>query len=423
LDRNNSRDRARKSERGTDRLHAAKSRQKRFVDRATDGRCVPGSARFEDVVLDAAERQRDLDSEPEHQPIGISFKRDASMSIRIVKADLTWLRRYVSRWLHATPFTVAAILFTASPVLAEPVHGSLPAQWNIGAEDCIASPQPPLQVQTYEPQTFILRQNPCATFEANFIYLLIGSDKALLIDTGAVADPNAMPLAKTILQLLPDKDDKKLPLLVAHTHRHLDHRAGDPQFTSLPSTQVVPFDLEGLRAFFGFANWPNGIAHIDLGGRTVDVIPTPGHNQTHVAFYDDRTGILFSGDFLLPGRLLIEDAGGYRESAVRVVDFLKARPLTHILGGHIELNAAGRAYRFGSHYHPDEHRLELARADLTALPPAFQRFNGFYARYPNYILTNPIHNILALLSAVLVVLSLAVFGLYRLWRRRRRRRT
>jgi hydroxyacylglutathione hydrolase len=64
----------------------------------------------------------------------------------------------------------------------------------------------------------------------------------------------------------------------------------------------VPFDLEGVRAFFGFANWPNGIAHLDLGDRTVDVIPTPGRNPTHVAFYDGRTGILFSGDFLLPGR-------------------------------------------------------------------------------------------------------------------------
>ena len=106
-----------------------------------------------------------------------------------------------------------------------------------------------LQVHAYEPQTFILRQSPCADFEANFIYLLIGSDKALLIDTGAVADPKAMPLAKTILELLPDKDHKKLPLLVAHTHRHLDHRAGDPQFASLPSVQVVPIDLEGVRAF------------------------------------------------------------------------------------------------------------------------------------------------------------------------------
>ena len=110
------------------------------------------------------------------------------------------------------------------------------------------------------------------------------------------------------LELLPDKDHKKLPLLVAHTHRHLDHRAGDPQFASLPSVQTVPIDSEGVRAFFGFTDWPNGISHLDLGDRIVDVIPTPGHNPTHVAFYDNRTGILFSGDFLLPGRLLIEDA-------------------------------------------------------------------------------------------------------------------
>ena len=124
----------------------------------------------------------------------------------------------------------------------------------------------------------------------------------------------------------------------------------------------------------------------------------------------------------MPGRLLIDDAAAYRGSALRVADFLKTRPLTHILGGHIELNAAGHPYRFGSHYHPNEHRLELAREDLAALPAAFESFNGFYARYPNYILTHPIHNILALLSAVLVVLSLAAFGLYRLWRRRRSRR-
>jgi glyoxylase-like metal-dependent hydrolase (beta-lactamase superfamily II) len=291
--------------------------------------------------------------------------------------------------------------------------------WNEGASDCNATPQEPLQIHKYEPQTFILRQSPCADFEANLIYLLIGSDKALLIDTGAVADPKAMPLAKTVLQLLPDKDHKKLPLLVAHTHRHLDHRAGDPQFASLPSVQIVPIDLQGVQSFFGFTGWPSGIAHVDLGDRIVDVIPTPGHNPTHVAFYDRRTGILFSGDFLLPGRLLIEDAAAYHESALRVVDFLKTRPLTHILGGHIELNAAGRAYRFGSHYHPNEHRLELARADLTALPAALERFNGFYARYPNYILTNPIHNLVALAIIAVAVLIFLGWGVRRLLRRRR----
>jgi hydroxyacylglutathione hydrolase len=319
----------------------------------------------------------------------------------------------VSLWL-------APVLCCVMPAWGEPVPGSLPVQWNIGAEDCAKSSQPPLQVHAYEPQTFILRQNLCASFEGNFIYLLIGSDKALLIDTGAIADPQEMPLAKTILELLPDKDHQKLPLLVAHTHRHLDHRAGDPQFASLPSVQVVPIDLDGVRAFFGFNNWPNGIAHLDLGGRTVDVIPTPGHNQTHLAFYDERTGILFSGDFLMPGRLLIEDAAAYRESALRVVDFLKTRSLTSILGGHIELDTAGHALRFGSHYHPNEHRLELAREDLTALPIAFERFNGFYAPYPNYILTNPKRNLLVLAIIAVAVLILIVWGVRQLLRRHRR---
>jgi len=92
------------------------------------------------------------------------------------------LRAFPSRSSDATLFTLTGILLSALSALAEPVPGSLPAQWNIGAEDCVASPQPPLQVHAYEPQTFILRQSPCASFEANFIYLLIGSDKALLID-------------------------------------------------------------------------------------------------------------------------------------------------------------------------------------------------------------------------------------------------
>jgi len=318
--------------------------------------------------------------------------------------------------------TGMAFLLTATLAWSEPVPGSLDVHWNEGAADCSAAQQDPLQIHKYEPQTFILRQSPCADFEANFIYLLIGSDKALLIDTGAVADPKAMPLAKTILELLPDKEGKKLPLLVAHTHRHLDHRAGDPQLESLPSVQIVPIDLKGVQSFFGFTDWPNGIAHVDLGDRTVDVIPTPGHNQTHVAFYDGRTGILFSGDFLLPGRLLIDDAAAYHDSTLRVVDFLKTRPLNHILGGHIELNAAGRAYRFGSHYHPNEHRLELARADLIALPTAFERFNGFYAQYPDYILTNPIRNLLALVVIAVAVLIFIVWGVRRLLLSRRRAR-
>jgi hydroxyacylglutathione hydrolase len=140
-----------------------------------------------------------------------------------MSAHIDQLTCFLSRARNATLFALAVILFSALPARSGPVPGSLPAQWNIGAEDCAASPQPPLQVYVYEPQTFILRQNPCANPEANFLYLLIGSEKALLIDTGAVADAEKMPLARTVLALLPLKDGARLPLLVVHTHQHRDH--------------------------------------------------------------------------------------------------------------------------------------------------------------------------------------------------------
>jgi len=164
--------------------------------------------------------------------------------------------QFCARRKVAIGIAVSMSLLTAISACSQPAPGSLDVHWNEGATDCSGSPRDALQVHTYEPQTFILRQSPCADFEANFLYLLIGSDKAVLIDTGAVADPKEMPLAKTILELLPDK---KFPLLVAHTHRHLDHRAGDPQFASLPSVQIVPINLEQVQAFFGFANWPTGL--------------------------------------------------------------------------------------------------------------------------------------------------------------------
>src|SRR5213082_304524 len=144
-----------------------------------------------------------------------------------------------------TTATISIFLALIGHAWSQPVQGSLEVRWDEGAADCGATSHEPLQAHAYDPKTFILRQSLCASFEGNFLYLLVGSDKALLIDTGAIADPQKMPLAKTILELLPDKNGKKLPLLLAHTHRHSDHRAGDPQFASLLSVQVVPFDLDG----------------------------------------------------------------------------------------------------------------------------------------------------------------------------------
>ena len=128
--------------------------------------------------------------------------------------------------------TVSACLIIVAQTWSQPVPGSLEVHWDEGAPDCGATTHAPLQIHAYEPQTFILRQSLCVSFEGNFLYLLVGSEKALLIDTGAVADSTRMPVAKRVLELLPGEDKGKIPLLVVHTHGHLDHRAGDAQFAS-----------------------------------------------------------------------------------------------------------------------------------------------------------------------------------------------
>jgi hydroxyacylglutathione hydrolase len=331
------------------------------------------------------------------------------------------MNRFLSSALAKAFLSLGIMVYCTESAWSEPVPGSLPAQWNIGAENCTASPQAPLQVHAYEPQTFILRQNPCANPEANFFYLLVGSQKALLIDTGAVADPNKMPLAQTVLSLLPLKDGVSLPLLVVHTHKHRDHYAGDGQFASLPNVKVEPPDLASVRAFFGFDHWPEDVAHLDLGDRIVDVVPTPGHESAHIAFYDERTALLFSGDFLMPGRLTLEDTVADQKSAARVIDFLANRPVAHVLGGHIERDLAGHTYAEGATYHPNERPLELSREDLMKLPSALASFNGFYASHENYSITHPMHNLLAVLCAAFMLLSVLGFASYRLllrWRRR-----
>jgi len=299
------------------------------------------------------------------------------------------------------------------------VPGSMEVHWNAGAADCAANPQPPIQVHAYNAQTFILRENPCATLEAPFMYLLLGSAKALLIDSGDVADAGQMPLAQTVMALLPEVGPAKMPLLVVHTHSHLDHRLGDAQFAQMANVEVVPADLEHVKKFFGFSDWPNGAAQLELGGRAIDVIPTPGHNPNHVSYYDAQTGLFFSGDFFLPGRLIIDDANADLASAQRVAEFIKNRPVSYVLGGHVELNADGETFTFGSHYHPNEHALQLTKQDLLALPGIIGSFNGFYSQREVFVMYNQTRVLLAFGLVLIVVLVLCLLLLRRYLRRRK----
>jgi hydroxyacylglutathione hydrolase len=316
-------------------------------------------------------------------------------------------------------FMALAGLLAALPAWSQLVPGSMDVRWNEGSPDCKTSQQPAIQVHRYNARTFILRENPCFTAEAPFLYLLIGSAKALLIDTGDVADPKQMPVAQTVMGLLPAASEAKIPLLVVHTHGHLDHRLGDTQFQHLANVEIVSTDLDHVKKYFGFSDWPNGLAQIDLGDRTIDVMPTPGHYPSHVSYYDRETGLFFSGDFFLPGRLIIDDAAADLASAQRVADFVRNRPVSYVLGGHIELDTDGQQLPMGSSYHPREHALQLTKQDLMALPAILSSFNGFYNQSGMFVMYSQTRILLAIGFVLLIIL--AALGIVLRWYLRRRK--
>jgi len=304
---------------------------------------------------------------------------------------------------------------------ADLIPGSMDMHWDTGAETCQpANASLSIQVQNYNAQTFVLRETLCSTWEAPFVYLLVGSKQALLIDTGDIADPKMMPLEATVIKLLPGEAASRLPLVVVHSHGHLDHRAGDPQFEHVPGVQLVPSDLEHVSKYFGLADWPNGDAQIDLGDRIIDVLPAPGHHPAQLVYYDRNTGLVLSGDFLLPGRLLVDDFNAYEASAQHVANFLKDRPISYVLGGHIEKNGAGELFPWQSTYHPGERALPLSKADVLSLPAALRRFNGFYTETGDFVIENPIRNLIAAAIGTLLILVALGILLYRFIRRRRR---
>jgi len=293
-----------------------------------------------------------------------------------------------------------------------------------GAGPGTANRERPLEVCALDATTYVLRERLADTWEAPFLYLLIGSDRALLLDTGDVADPAVMPVAPTVLALLPTAGTGKLPLLVVHTHGHLDHREGDGQFAGIPAVDLVPASVDAVSARFGFSRWPAGTANVDLGQRIVDLLPAPGHHPAELVFYDRNTALVFSGDFLLPGRLLVDDREAYTASAHRIADFVRDLPVRAVLGGHIEKDSRGELFDWQAAQHPDEASLALPKADLLALPAALEAFNGFYETLDSFVLLAPIRLLwVAGLGVLLVVGALVglVVRAIRRWRRRRRR--
>jgi glyoxylase-like metal-dependent hydrolase (beta-lactamase superfamily II) len=178
-------------------------------------------------------------------------------------------------------------------------------------------------------------------------------------------------VSDVIAKWLKRKSQTSIALIVTHSHSHGDHVAGDAGFRGLANATVVPLTVDGTREFFGIEKWPDGIGHVDLGERVLDVIPIPGHNALSLAFYDRQTGVLLTGDSLYPGRLYVQDFPAFVRSTERLVEFTKGKIVAHILGTHIEQMAVPyKDYPIGTKYQPEEHELALSRGALLELEDA-----------------------------------------------------
>ncbi|HEX9088968.1 MAG TPA: MBL fold metallo-hydrolase [Arthrobacter sp.] len=257
----------------------------------------------------------------------------------------------------------------------------LDVHWFAGTRSRRGSTVQPIQVHLAAPNTVLLRQSIADNFEAPFLYLLFGEERALLLDTGATADAARFPLRSTVDGLMDGwlrghpKDGYEL--IVAHSHAHGDHVAGDGQFTDRPRTRVVGHSAEDVATFFGVGSWPRDRARFDLGGRVLEVIPAPGHHPSAVVIYDEATGLLLTGDTVYPGRLYVRDFPAFQESLRTLCDFAAAHPVSAVLGAHIEMSVRPfRDFPLGSTWHPGEAPLPMTAGDLAAIRDAAARIAG-----------------------------------------------
>ena len=159
------------------------------------------------------------------------------------------------------------------------------------------------------------------------VYLLEGDDRALLIDAGAW-----MPhLAQTVAKLT----DKPVSLVL--THGHGDHVGGAISF---PEFWIHPADTvmigQGARAYGIKVNLLSDGEIIDLGGRQIEVLATPGHTSGSVSFFDKERGYGFSGDaFGSTNLLLFTNSFKLLVNTLdRTIGYMKANDINILYPGH-----------------------------------------------------------------------------------------
>lgn len=186
-------------------------------------------------------------------------------------------------------------------------------------------------------------------------FLIVGQIRAMLFDTGlGIGDLKALTAQLT-----------RLPIIVLNSHTHDDHVGDNWQFDTVYSmdTAFSRMNARGSREDAqdeikagetcgalpsGFeqnayatrpwkvAAWIHDGSRIDLGGRTLEVLATPGHTPDAISLFDRGNGLLFTGDTYYPGTIWLyrpeTDLAAYGVSVRRLAAL--APQVKMVLGSH-----------------------------------------------------------------------------------------
>ncbi len=155
-------------------------------------------------------------------------------------------------------------------------------------------------------------------------YLVLGKNKGVLFDTGM-----GISSIRNVVDHL-----TKLPVSVINSHTHNDHVGDNWRFNDIyvmdtefaranakgsrddAQAEIAPGEICGETPagfdFAAYATRPFHISHwlhdgdkIDLGGRSLQVIATPGHTPDSIALLDMDNRLLFTGDTFYPGPIFL----------------------------------------------------------------------------------------------------------------------
>lgn len=209
-------------------------------------------------------------------------------------------------------------------------------------------------IEQLAPDTYAISEY--AHWEQPHSYLLIGEACCLLIDTGL-----GVGNIRAEIDRLTDK-----PITAVATHIHWDHIGGHRHFPAfyvheaeaawvdghfpLPLDQVkqsllredtLPEDFDAS-TYEIFQGTPAQILRdgdqIDLGGRIIEILHTPGHSPGHMCFYERARGTLYTGDLIYQGTLFAFYPSTDPVAYLRSVEKVAALPVTHAYPGHNSLN-------------------------------------------------------------------------------------